>query len=262
MRDETKQIIKERIREKMNDIIMRRIRELSADMRDIAQTNPFGSRLVPQEVWRGSKFERSFSTSFGTGVYEQVAREIAIGQGAIAENQHTEIITLNTWQDEAINNLLASQRGAETPDRPNWDQEIRDIRTLASPRRIDLEIRFDLYIRRGDGQEEYYSIKTVKPNLDQTEIAKRDMLRVSVAKPECRAYLALPYNPYGDGQRYRWTIPKKMFDMNDSSVVLIGGQFWNTVGDEDTLAELLGIFEEVGIEHYARITNDYFELEL
>ena len=72
MRDETKQIINERNRKKMDDIIMRRIRELSADMRDIAQTNPFGSRLVPQEVWRGSKFERSFSTSFGTGVYEQV----------------------------------------------------------------------------------------------------------------------------------------------------------------------------------------------
>lgn len=262
MRHETKQVIKERIREKMDDIIARRIRELPADMRSIAETNPFGSRLVPQEVWRGSKFERSFSTSFGTGVYEQIAQEIAIDQGAFAENQHTETITLNTWQDEAINNLLTSQRGAETPKKPNWEQELRDIRALANPRRIDLEIRFDLYVRRTGGQEEYYSLKTVKPNLDQTEIAKRDMLRVSVAKPECRAYLALPYNPFGDGRQYRWTMPKKLFDMNDSSVVLIGGQFWNTVGNEDTLAELLDIFGEAGVENYARITSDYFELEL
>jgi len=258
MKEETKQRIKERIREKMDGIINRRINELSADMQNIAETNPFGSRLVPQAIWKGSKFERSFVTSFGQGVYEQIAYEIALGSGAHAENQHAETVTLNTWQDEAINNLLSSQRGAGTPQQTNWDRELQEIIVLNNPRHVDLVTRFDLYVRREDGAEEYYSLKTVKPNLDQTEIAKRDMLRVSAANPSCKAYLALPYNPDGEGNRYTWSLPKKLFDMNNCPAVLIGGSFWNAVGaDENTFAELLEIFQEVGAEYHVRIANDY-----
>lgn len=258
MREETKQRIKTRIRDKMNGIITRRIRELPTDMRNIAETNPFGSRLVSQEIWKGSKFERSFVTSFGQGVYEQIAYEIAIGSGAFAENQHVESVTLNTWQDESISNLLSSQRGADTPQHTDWNRELNDISHLDNPRHVELDTRFDLYVRRTDGREEYYSLKTVKPNLDQTEIAKRDMLRISVAKPECRAYLALPYNPDGEGNRYTWSMPRKLFDMNNCPAVLIGGNFWNTVGaNENTFAELLETFQEVGAEFYTRIANDY-----
>ena len=82
----TKERIKARIREKMDNIITRRISALPTDMRDINNTNPFGSRLVPEEIWKGSKFERSFVTSFGQGVYEQIAYEIAVGSGAYAAN--------------------------------------------------------------------------------------------------------------------------------------------------------------------------------
>ena len=262
MQEETRQRIKARIREKMNAILERRIRELPADIRDIAQTNPFGSRLVPQEIWKGSKFERSFVTSFGQGVYEQIAYEIAVGSGAHAENQHAETVTLNTWQEEAINNLLSSQRGSTTPQQTDWNRELTEIVELDNPRHVDLETRFDLYVRRADGAEEYYSLKTVKPNLDQTEIAKRDMLRVCAAKPGSKAYLALPYSPDGEGNRYTWTIPKKMFDMNNCPAVLIGGSFWNSVGaDENTFAELLELFQEIGEEYHPRITNDFLGFE-
>ncbi|MEZ4508934.1 MAG: TdeIII family type II restriction endonuclease [Eubacteriales bacterium] len=115
-------------------------------------------------------------------------------------------------------------------------------------------------MRRNNGAEEYYSIKTVKPNLDQVEIAKRDMLRISTAKPNCRAYLGLPYNPDGEGNLYTWTIPKKLFDMNNSPAVLIGASFWNAVGASDTtFIELLELFREIGVESKERITNDFLE---
>lgn len=258
MRAETKERIRARIRESMNRIIARRINNLPADMRDIAEKNPFGSRLVPQSIWKGSKFERSFVTSFGQGVYEQIAYEIAIGTGAHAEKQHAETVRLNTWQDEAINNLLATQRGADTQQQTDWARELNNILQLENPRYVNLDTRFDLYVRRTNGSEEFYSIKTVKPNLDQTEIAKRDMLRVSVAKPDCRTYLALPYNPDGEGNRYKWSLPKKLFDMNNSPAVLIGSSFWNAVGaDENTFTELLETFQTVGDEFRTRITNEY-----
>ena len=118
-----------------------------------------------------------------------------------------------------------------------------------------------MYVRRENGEEEYYSIKTVKPNLDQTEIAKRDMLRTMVLKDNAFAYYALPYNPYGDGLTYSWTMPKKLFNMNNSSAVLIGSSFWNKVGnDPNTYNELLALFDELGDEYQEKIRETYLNL--
>lgn len=246
----------------MDGILSRRIRDLPSDMLNVDKTNPFGSRLVSAEIWKTSKFERSFVTSFGLGVYGQIAYEIAIGSGAYAENQHVETVTLSTWQDEAINNLLTSQRRADTSQETNWDRELQEISSLGNPRHVDLDTRFDLYIRRENGIEEYYSLKTVKPNLDQTEIAKRDMLRISVAKPDCKAYLALPYNPDGDGNLYKWSVPRKLFDMNGSPAVLIGADFWNAVGQDDSIfSNLLEIFKEMGALYHPRIIQEFLGVD-
>jgi|LGVE01.1.fsa_nt_gb hypothetical protein len=257
----TKKQITTRIYEKMDSIINRRISELPTDMENLSKANPFGSRLVPDEIWKGSKFERSFVTSFGQGVYEQIAYELAIGSGAEAENQRAETVTLNTWQDERINTLLSTQRGSKTLQSPDWNREIDEIKLLNNPRHVKVETRFDLYIKRDNGQEEYFSLKTVKPNLDQTEIAKRDMLRISAAKPNCKAYLALPSNPDGEGNRYSWSVPKKLFDMNNCPAVLIGSSFWNAVGNDDnTFSELMTLFHEIGIEFQKKIRKEYLDL--
>lgn len=257
----TRNRIRARVSDKLDNILARRIDALAEDMRTLCETNPFGSRLVPSEIWKGSKFERSFVTSFGQGVFEQIAYEIADGSGAYAENQHTETVTLNTWQDEAITNLMAEQRGSDTPIAPCWESEVSNIVALNNPRHIDVETRFDLYVRRKNGSEEYYSLKTVKPNLDQIEIAKRDMLRITASKPTCRAYLGLPYNPYGEGHSYDWTMPKKLFNMNACPAVLIGASFWNTVGnDETTYGELLEVFDEIGASLQEKIRTKYLQV--
>ncbi len=258
MKQATRDRIKARISEKLDSILQRRISALNNDMRELQAKNPFGSRVIPSEIWKGSKFEHSFVTSFGQGVFEQIAYEIAVGSGAEAENQHFERVSLNTWQDEEIGNLLAAQRGPDTQTPPDWNAELQRGISLNNPRHIDVETRFDLYVKRPDGQEEYYSLKTVKPNLDQTEIAKRDMLRIMSAKPGCKAFLALPYNPDSEGQPYSWSVPKKLFQMNQCSAVLIGSSFWNMVGNNDnTYAELLEIFDEVGAVYQEKIRNEY-----
>lgn len=261
MNEDTRQSVESRIRAKLDSIIERRIRDLPTDTQNIRESNPFGSRLVPLEIWKASKFERSFVTSFGQGVYEQIAYDIARGSGAYAENQHVETVSLNSWQEEAIGNLLASQRGRKSQGEPDWDRELRKIIALDSPRYIEIRTCFDLYVKRDDGSEEYYSMKTVTPNLDQTEIAKRDMLRISAAKSGSKAYLALPYNPNGEGNRYEWSVPKKLFNMNDSRAVLIGGAFWNAVGkDETTFIDLLEIFQKVGDEYRNSIKRDFLDI--
>lgn len=258
MNNTTRNNIKARIRSKMDTILERRINSLKEDMDNIRISNPFGSRLVPNEIWKGSKFERSFVTTFGQGVYEQVALEIARGSGAYAENQYAEKVTLNSWQEEGISNLLAEQRTGASKGAPEWNQEVNHLTTLNTPRTTTVNTIFDLYVKRENGREEYYSLKTVKPNLDQTEIAKRDMLYMSVAKPSSCTFFSLPFNPYGEGNQYKWSMPYKLFDMNNSPAVLIGANFWNTVGnDPNTYDELLVIFDELGHEYLAKIKTDY-----
>ena len=153
MNEQTKERIKNRIRAKTDNILARRIRGFNEDMSELLVRNPFGARLVPETIWKGSKFERSFVTSFGQGVYEQIAYEIAIGSGAEAQNQHAETLTINTWQEEAINNLLSDQRRNQGSE-PNWEQELADINKLETRSNVDVTVLFDLYVRRENGEEE------------------------------------------------------------------------------------------------------------
>ena len=112
--------------------------------------------------------------------------------------------------------------------------------------------------------EEYYSLKTVKPNLDQTETAKKDMLRLMTAEENSEAYFALPYNPAGEGEIYKLahSIPYKLFDMDNDSNVLIGKKLWDKIGqDDDTYDELLEIFNKVGEEYVYKIKKEYLGID-
>lgn len=264
MNGETKQRIREHLSSVMERLIHRRTILEPFDEEAIAQNNPFGYRLVPVEVWKGSKFERSFVTSLGQGIFEQLGLMIAEGTGSYASNQHSENLTINTWRIEKIDEILKMQRSNSSKAyKPNWDSEVHQILQLENQKFEDITVIADLYIKRPNGKEEYYSFKTVKPNLDQTERAKRDMLRLKATKPDCEPYFALPFNPAGEGQVYSkaFKMPYKLFDMDNDSSVLIGGELWNKIGDnETTYTELLNLFDEVGEVYSQKIRKDYFGL--
>lgn len=224
--------------------------------------NPFGYLLVPFEIWKASKFERSFVTSLGQTCFEQIAVAIAQGTGAFAERQHKEDVDLNSWRIEEIENILRNQRANENI--PNWIEEVTRILNLNTPRTQTIRVHFDLYIRRENGREEYYSIKTVKPNLDQTETAKKDMLHIKAAKPNAHPFFALPFNPAGEGNNYRsaHSIPYQILNMDDTECVLIGRDFWNAIGaDENTYNKLMHIFAEVGQIYSPRIRQEFLDAE-
>lgn len=258
----TQEEIKKLLSEMMDKIIKNRTVLEPFNPEEIEKNNPFGFRLVPMEIWKGAKFERSFVTSLGQGVFERLAKIIAEGTGSFASNQHVENLTINTWRKEKIDEILINQRKSER--RPDWNSEVKEILSLNNNKYEDLSVRFDLYIRRPSNKEEFYSIKTVKPNLDQTEIAKRDMLYTKAGKEECETYFALPFNPAGEGNDYKrvHSIPYRLFNMSQDSSILIGAAFWNKIGEsENTYNELLEIFMEVGNIYSPKIRKDYLELD-
>lgn len=259
MNQETRERIVTILTDMLNRIIRKRTITEPVTEETIQLSNPFGYLLVPFEIWKASKFERSFVTSLGQSCFEQIAVAIAEGAGAFAETQHTEELELNSWRMEEIENILRSQRCNETS--PNWQAEVERILNLNTPRTQSIVVRSDLYIRRIDQQEEYYSIKTVKPNLDQTETAKKDMLHIKAAKPESRPYFALPFNPAGEAHyRTVHSIPYQLLNMDDTECVLIGMDFWNTIGaDENTYNELIAIFRQVGETYSPRIRREFLE---
>ncbi len=274
MNIETKNKVEEHLREVMKRILEKRTIQEPFNEEDIKNKNPFGYRLVPIEVWKGSKFERSFVTSLGQGIFEQIAKIIAEGSGAIAENQYTKSIKLNSWQLEKIDNILEKQRKQrnaskkKVKDNSNKvktiNEELEFLRELETDRYQEVSVLFDLYIKRENGMEEYYSLKTVKPNLDQTETAKKDMLRLMTAEENSEAYFALPYNPAGEGEIYKLahSIPYKLFDMDNDSNVLIGKRLWDKIGqDDDTYDELLEIFNKVGEEYVYKIKKEYLGID-
>ncbi|MDH2879434.1 TdeIII family type II restriction endonuclease [Bacillus cytotoxicus] len=261
MNEQTKQRIREHLSTVMERLIQKRTVDEPFLETDIERNNPFGYYLVPIEVWKGAKFERSFVTSLGQGILEQLGKIIAEGTGATAINQYDTVMTINTWRIEKIEEILKSQRGkGKNQKSPNWDEEVKEILALENQRFEEVTVKSDLYIRRQDGREEYYSFKTVKPNLDQTETAKRDMLYLKSGNPDCEPYFALPFNPAGEGNLYSQArkMPYKLFNMDEDPSVLIGAAMWNKIGDcENTYDELIQIFKEVGEVYSRRIRTEY-----
>jgi len=261
MNEATKQTIRDHLSQVMERLIRKRVVEEPFNQEDIQRKNPFGALLVPEEIWKGSKFERSFVTTLGQGIFEQLGKIVAEGAGAQASNQYDSVFTINTWRNEKIEEILAAQRSSERS--PDWETEVSEILALNNQNFTEVKVKFDLYVRRADGQEEFYGFKTVKPNLDQTERAKRDMLRMKAGNPDSEAYFALPFNPAGEGELYRnaHSIPYKLFDMDNTPSVLIGSALWNKIGDDpNTYQELLEVFAEVGNHYSGIIRRDYLNL--
>ncbi|HDX9506496.1 TPA: TdeIII family type II restriction endonuclease [Bacillus thuringiensis] len=269
MNSETKKRVRLHLQGVMEKLIKKRTVKEPFIESEVALQNPFGYSVVPVEVWKGAKFERSFVTTLGQGVFEQLGQIIAEGTGAFAKNQYDKKLTLTTFRTDTIDTIIKKQRAkpkkGEKKKIPDLSQELKDLGhvSLDNDKYGDIVVKSDLYICRKNGKEEYYSFKTVKPNLDQTAEAKKNLLLLRAGDSNCEAYFALPSNPAGEGNEYTkvHTVPNRLFDMSDERFVLIGSSLWNKIGeDENTYEELLEIFREVGEWSSKKIRKEYFEL--
>jgi hypothetical protein len=213
---------------------------------------PFHTALLPEEAIFWSSFERSFSTSLGQRVTEEIARLVALSNGASqAKRQADTIVQIDQAYEEAIHEEMRQLRQSKRNHTQSiaWlptVQRISSVRPIGQT--VDIRIISDLWWNK-DGTDNYISLKTVKPNIDQTAVAKEDCLHLTIANPSCNAYFGLPYNPYGESKEdYAHNPPMGIFDFRHDKVVLIGREMWNTIGGTGCYEELLQIAAEVGAE--------------
>lgn len=239
------------IEKEFRECVLNTIRRLEAE----DTHRPFHAALLSEQALFWSRFERSFSTSFGQRVIEQVSRIAAeIGGAQLAQTQKTTEFTLPGSVLTAIEDHISSLRSGKHATVPLLDDTIAKLRAARIPgNNQPVRVISDLWWQR-DGINRYMSIKTVKPNLDQTAEAKRDLLKLKLADPTAKVYFGLYYNPFGENRiDYNWGFPKHIFNMAADSCVLIGKDYWNTLGGHGFYEELLAIAARVGAETRQRI---------
>ncbi len=211
---------------------------------------PFHTALLSEDVVFWSAFERSFSTSFGQRVMEEIAKIVAFSNGAThAKRQVETTVRIDVAHEEAIHEEIRQLRERQRVQSYAWHPTVQRIMsTPPAGQTVDIRVISDLWWCR-DGVDHYISLKTVKPNIDQTAVAKEDCLHLAVADPNCRTYFGLPYNPFGESKEdYAHTPPMRIFDFHHDPVVLIGKELWDTIGGDGCYEELLSIAAEVGEE--------------
>ena len=210
---------------------------------------PFHAALLSEEALFWSRFERSFSTSFGQGFIESVSKLVCQAGGADeVEGQRGTFVTLTGTQWETIEQVVRDSRTGKASGPISWATDLNRVRSASAFNSTTDRRRVisDLWWKK-DGIEHFMSIKTVKPNLDQTAEAKRDLLKLAGEDESRKVYLGLYYNPYGDARSdYAWSPPLRIFNMTTDDCVLIGREYWDTLGGDGTYESVLEIADEVG----------------
>src|SRR3989344_4295569 len=184
---------------------------------------PFHFRLLGKDRMALFSFIHSVNTTLGTSIFEKVGQMIALPHAKEAK-----------------------------------DQEVKEILSLAQKGEMGkkLKKRVDLFVIDKDGVENYFEIKSAKPNINEFTGIKKQLLdwvamRGSIdPKVKIKTIVAIPYNPYEPQPYERWTL-QGLFDLKIE--VLVGAEFWDLLGGKNTYEDLLTVFEEAGKELYSEI---------
>ena len=227
---------------------------------------PLYAALVPDEIFKGSHFERRFVTPFGN-VWEKLAVVVA---EEIHGSCHKGKLISGTIKEERLRRIQETLNRLEFPpktkggnNKPNWDSELEYILD-GGGKVVPVSVICDLFIdSESTGKKYSFELKAPLPNSDQTKVSKEKMFKLLAMeqKPVDETYYALPYNPYGEKKDYAWSFPLRWFDMRNDSSVLIGGEFWDLIGGKGTYEAFITSVNALGTEYRERIYREYLGIE-
>ncbi|MBI5805298.1 TdeIII family type II restriction endonuclease [candidate division TA06 bacterium] len=227
---------------------------------------PLYAALVPDEIFKGSHFERRFVTPFGSA-WEKLAIVAANKGLGLGLQTHSITGKVNSERlrriQEVLNKLEHSEKGKQKV-RPDWDKELEYVLAGKNKKIIPTTVLCDVYAEDTIKNKKYaFELKAPLPNSDQTKVSKEKILKLYSMSPMQidGAFYALPYNPYGKRSDYSWPFPARWFDMQNDEVVLIGDEFWEKIGGVGTYNAFIQAVNEIGAEYKDRIYREYLGIE-
>jgi hypothetical protein len=241
-----KEAIKNQIKQILRDCVAGALKRTNKKIATNKAHKPFHIALLTPEIVKVSSFERSFSTSFGQGPIEKISELVARENGFDTQRQKETMINIYKGAVDEVERICSALRSGN--QKPNWKKEVQTLSSFTKGDTVVRRIITDLWLKKND-IEYFISIKTVTPNLDQSEISKRDMLLLKAENQNYDTYFGLYYNPQGQYREdYKHSFPMKIFDMHKDKCVLIGKDYWDFLGGPGAYEKLLDVFAEVGIE--------------
>ena len=261
-----KQAIQKVIEDMMDRVMNRVLYEDPFDKEQHTKQKPLYAALVPEEIFKGSHFERRFVTRFGNA-WEELAVVVATEGLGYGKKQHTieGFVKSERLQriDSVLNQLEHQAKGQKQRQKPHWQQEL-DYILAGGGTDTPVTVVCDVFAENHHTNERYaFELKAPKPNSDQTKVSKQKLFKLySMEPPQIEeAYFALPYNPYGHRQDYDWKFPARWFNMQEDKVVLIGDEFWEKVGGVGTYQTFIEAVNEIGDKYQVQIYRDYLGIE-
>lgn len=261
-----KQAIQSVIRVMMDRIMRKVLVEDPFIKEDHRAKKPLYAALVPDEIFKGSHFERRFVTPFGDA-WEKlaiVAANQGLGYGVARHNVTGKINAERLRRIQEILNSLEHPEDGKQRAKPNWKAELKYILEGNSGSLIPTTVVCDVYAEdKRKGKKYTFELKAPLPNSDQTKVSKEKLLKLYSMDPMQidGAYYALPYNPYGRRADYAWSFPARWFDMKNDEVVLIGDEFWEKIGGIGTYKAFIKAVNEIGKDYKDRIYREFLGIE-
>jgi len=248
--DLQKEKISTLLEKKIEDKLKRYARETSS--------MPFLTRLIQDsEKVAAYSFIHSIATTLGMSIYEDVSKIIAEESADECFTKYDVGGVISREQKSVIDDIVRKLRNSEK--KVSSAEEMKLV-LAASARdgKAQKEGRIaDFYMRRG-GKEHYFEIKTVKPNIDVFTKSKTKLLEwVARRRSPIKVFLAFPYNPYHPQPYERFT---EQGVLDRGKEFLIGKEYWDFLGGENTLEELLALFDAIGKRFKEQIKNKIQEV--
>ncbi|XOB40794.1 MAG: TdeIII family type II restriction endonuclease [Candidatus Nealsonbacteria bacterium] len=230
--------------EKITHLLETKIEEKIKRYTRETSSMPFLARLIQDnEKVAAYSFIHSMATTLGMSIYEDVSVIIAEANSEECSRNYDINGLISKQQKSVIADIIRKLRNGE--EIVNHEKEVKLVLSASSKGgKAQKEGKIaDFYMLRG-GIEHYFEIKTVKPNIDVFTKSKTKLLEwVARSRKPVRVFLAFPYNPYHPKPYERFT---EQGVLERGKEFLIGKEYWNFLGGENTFKQILKLFDLVG----------------
>jgi Type II restriction endonuclease, TdeIII len=221
-------------------------------------SKPLYSALVPDEIFKGSHFERRFVTSFGA-VWEKLAKVVAIEAHGNCLMGHTIVGELEIGKlrriQETVNKLWNSTKGVDKI-KSDWNTELKYIkngRGISYP----VHVKCDIFVYDKQTNKKYaFFIDEPSTNHFKTRSIKENMLKILAMNPNKidEVYYVIPYH-----YEQKPEDSNNWFNLREDKLVLIGNDFWTLIGGEGIYETIITEAKNLGYNYKKHIKTEMFE---